>query len=77
MQQHKREKAQAKQERRAARRLEGPDVDAPPVEATEGELLEQLAALHRAVEAATLSPEDFESRREEIRLQLEQIERSS
>lgn len=76
VQQHKREKAKEKQERRIARRLEAPDAEAIRVEASESELIEELAAIHRAVEMATMSPDEFESRREQIRLQLEQIERS-
>jgi hypothetical protein len=75
VQQQKREKAQAKQVRRAARRLEGPEADGPSVEATEAELIDELAAIHSALETATLSPEEFEARRDTIRLQLEQIER--
>lgn len=75
VQQHKREKAKAKQERRAARRLEDTETESTVVEATESELIEELASIHRAVETASMSPEDFETRREQIRLQLEQIER--
>ena len=75
VQQQKREKAKAKQERRAARRLEDPASEEIRVEATEAELIEELAALHRAVEMATLSPDELETRREQIRLQLEQIHR--
>jgi hypothetical protein len=75
IQQHKREKAKAKQDRRAARRTEDPDVETIHVEATEAELIEELAAIHRAVEMAAMSRDDFESRRESIRLQLEEIER--
>ena len=76
VQQHKREKAQAKQERRAARQLERAETSTNPVEASEADLLAELAAIHKAVEAATMSPEEFEQRREHIRLQLEEIERS-
>ena len=75
VQQHKREKAQAKQERRAARQQKSEDVSTNPVEASETDLLSELAAIHKAVEAATMSPEEFEQRREHIRLQLEEIER--
>lgn len=75
IQQHKREKAKAKQERRAARRTEEPETEATPVEASEAELIDELAAIHRAVETAAMSSEDFEARREQIRLQLEQIAR--
>ena len=72
IQQAKREKAQAKQERKAARRA-APEADAVPVEATEGELLEELAGLSKALEAGQLSPAEFEGRRERIRAQLEQV----
>jgi len=76
VQQHKLEKAKAKKERRAARRLDDPETDGTPaVAATEAELMDELAAIHRGVERATMSPEEFENRREQIRLQLEQIER--
>ena len=75
VQQHKREKAQAKQERRAARRLQSSEVTMSLVEASEPELLAELAAIHTAVENATMSAEEFEQRRERIRLQLEELER--
>ena len=75
VQQRKREKAQASQQRRAARRLAGPQVDVTPVDTSEAELIDELARIHRAVETGALSPEEFEQRREEIRLQLEGIER--
>ena len=75
VQQHKKEKAQAKQERRAARRLETPDVGGSPVLVSEAELIAELAAIHNAVREATMSAEEFEQRREQIRLQLEEIER--
>lgn len=75
VQQQKREKAKEKQERRAARRLEDPAVEAVQVDTTEAELIDELAAIHRAVETAAISPDEFESRREQIRLQLEQVGR--
>ena len=75
VQQHKLEKRQAKQERKAARRLEGAELDTTTVGASEAELIDELASIHRAVEMNTMSPEEFETRREQIRLQLEQIER--
>lgn len=74
VQQHKREKAQAKQERRAARRLEKTEPDSNRVETSEAELIDQLAALHAAVESTAISREEFEQRREVIRRQLEQLE---
>lgn len=75
VQQHKREKAQAKQERKVARQLESAEVSTNQVDASETELLAELAAIHEAIETATMSPEEFEDRREHIRLQLEEIER--
>jgi hypothetical protein len=77
VQQLKREKAQAKQARREARRaapVDGQEVT--PVVATEAELIEQLAAIHSALEAGGLSPQAFEEQRERIGEALEQIERT-
>ena len=77
VQQLKREKAQAKQARREARRAAPEDnPEASPVAATESELIEQLAALHGALEAGDLAPQAFEEQRERIRKGLEQIERA-
>lgn len=73
LQQQKREKAQAKVARKAARRAADPDPTVQ-VEATEAELIEQLASLHRAAEAGDVSAQDFEERREHLRKQFEQIE---
>ena len=78
VQQQKREKAQAKQERRAARRLEEPELSpSDPLQTNESELIAELAVIHKAMEMATISPEEFEQRREQIRRQLEQVQRSS
>lgn len=74
VQQKKREKARAKQERRAARR-EGDLDPTEPVEASEAQLVDELAALHAALEAGEVSIYDFEERREHIGNQLEQIQR--
>jgi hypothetical protein len=68
----KRERAQAKQERRAARR-EAPDVSAVLVEDSESDLIEELAGLSKALEAGELSPSEFEERRERVRAKLEQV----
>ena len=73
VEQHKREKAQAKQARKAARMAIDPGADSTPVLSTEAELIDELAGLHRAVESGVLSPQDFEDGRERIRQQLEQI----
>jgi hypothetical protein len=72
VQQMKREKAQAKQERKAARRAV-PEAGPAPVMASEAELIEELAGLSRSLESGQLSPREFEDRRERIRTQLEQI----
>lgn len=74
LQQQKREKAQAKEARRAARRAADPDPPPARVDATEAELIGQLAELHRAAERGEVSAQDFEERREQIRKQLEQLE---
>jgi len=74
VQQQKREKAQAKQERKAARRAESPETGPEPT-ASEQELIDALAGLHGAVENGAISHEEFEQRREQIRVQLEQLER--
>ena len=77
VQQLKREKAQAKQARRDARRAALEDNPAAtPVAATEAELIDQLAAIHGALEAGELSPQAVEEQRERIRKALEQIERA-
>ena len=74
VQQVKREKAKAKQERREARAAAPePSVELP--KASESELIEQLASIHGALEAGEISPQVFEEQRERIRLVLEQIER--
>ncbi len=73
-QQQQREKAQAKVERKAARQASEPEELAQPVESSELELMEQLAVLHRSIEAGDLSYQEFEERREHIRQQLEHLD---
>lgn len=67
------EQAQAKAERKAARRA----ADAEPAivlsHRSEAELIEDLAALHRALETGEVSPEEFVERRDRIQAQLEQL----
>lgn len=75
IQTQKREKAQAKQERKAARRAEDTEVPAAPLDVDEAGLIEELAQIHAALEAGDLSLVDFESRRDGIRQQLQQIDR--
>jgi hypothetical protein len=72
-QEAKRAKAKAKVERREARQSAVPDA-AEAGNATESQLMDELAELHRSLEAAEIAPEDFEERREQIRLQLEQLQ---
>jgi len=77
VQQQKREKARAKQDRRAAREEIAPAVPAVPLDVGEAELIDELAAIHRMAEDGTVTPEEFELRRELIRQQLEQIDRGT
>jgi hypothetical protein len=74
LQQRKREKAQAKVARKAARRAADADPTPVLVEAGEAELIQELADLHHQAEAGGVSAQEFEDRREHIRMQLEQIE---
>ncbi len=67
------EKAQAKAERRATRKAVEVDPIGPVVHRSESELIEDLGALHRQLEAGSLSPEDFDDRRERLQVQFEQI----
>jgi hypothetical protein len=73
--QEKREKAQAKVERKVARQtLDPDDENQAPVEASESELIAALADLHGAFEAGEVALDDFEERRDHIREQLERIQ---
>jgi len=72
-QEQQRAKARMKEERREARHSAVPDPGAP-VERSESQLLEDLADLHRALESAEVSLQEFEERREHIRIQLEQLQ---
>ncbi len=69
----KMEQAQAKAERKAARRAAALEPVVVQPTGSEAELIEDLAALHRALEGSELSPEEFEARRNEIQTQLEQL----
>ncbi|MDA8311300.1 MAG: hypothetical protein M0Z46_11955 [Actinomycetota bacterium] len=74
--QHKLEQAKAKAERKAARRAVGsqpPVLPVLPPPRSEGELIEDLATLHRALEAGEVPVEEFELRRDRIQAQLEQL----
>lgn len=72
----KREKVKAKSDRRVARQasaLDG-DPEASP-EASESELIEQLAGLHRAFDAGDVELDELEEQQEVIREQLARIQR--
>jgi hypothetical protein len=76
----KREKVQAKSDRRVARQtstLDG-DLEAEPEalpDASESELIEQLAGLHRAFGAGEVGLDELEEQQELIRAQLARIQR--
>jgi hypothetical protein len=67
------EKAQAKAERKAARQASDAPVDDGSSPRSEAELIEDLAALHRAFEAGEVSSEDFEEKRDRLQAELEQL----
>ncbi len=69
------EKAKAKAERKAARREADADseVEDPSPLRSEGELIEDLGALHRAFEAGELTPEEFEERRTSLHAEFERL----
>jgi hypothetical protein len=71
----KRERAQAKAERKAARQTTGAEEPDGLSYRSEAELIEDLGALHRALEAGEMSPEDFEERRHRIQAQFERLSR--
>lgn len=74
--QQKRDKAKAKVERRTARHTQRDETDESEqvaVDASQAELIQQLAGLHLAREAGQISQVDFEEQQENIRRQLEQI----
>lgn len=81
IQAQKRAKAQAKIERREARGTAAPEdasegQHAPEGQhATESELIDGLADLHRSLEAGELPLNEFEERREQIRGQMERLQR--
>jgi hypothetical protein len=69
------ERAQAKAERKAARVASGAEQAEVSSHRSESELIEELGALHRAFEAGDVSSQEFEERRDRIRVQLEQFSR--
>lgn len=73
--QDKLDKAKAKAGRKAARRATDAATAGPPSLLSEPELIEELGALHRAVEAGDLSPGDFEERRDRLQAQFQQLSR--
>jgi hypothetical protein len=72
----KREKVKAKSERRVARQASALDGGSEPSsEASESDLIEQLAGLHRAFGAGDVGLDELEEQQELIREQLARIER--
>lgn len=73
--QQKRAKAKAKAERRVARHTAEPEEGSGPVSgATEAELIEQLGSVHRSLKAGEIGLEEFETRQEQIRSELQRIQ---
>lgn len=73
-QDQKRAKAQAKVERRVARQSSEPELVTPLGTASESELMDDLAVLHRSLESGAVQLPEFEERREQIRTQLERLQ---
>lgn len=69
------EHAQAKAERKAARRAADAESGVVLSHRSEAELIEDLTALHRELEAGEVPPEEFEKHRDRIQAQLEQLSR--
>jgi hypothetical protein len=69
------EKARAKAGRKAARRAIDAEPASPLSQLSESELIEGLGALHRALEAGDISPENFEEQRDRLHAQFEQLYR--
>lgn len=69
----KRERAQAKVERKAARQTSGSEETDDLSPRSETELITELGALQRTLEAGKLSPEEFEEQRDRIQAQLERL----
>jgi hypothetical protein len=74
VQQHKLEKARAKQEKMAARRAAPPEESSVKVGMSESELIDQLAKLHAEIEAGRISLQEFEDSRDDLRRQLQQLD---
>ena len=69
------EKGKVKAERKAARRPDDTEPVEPSFTRSEAELIEDLAALHRALGAGEVALEEFEERRDQLRSLLEQAAR--
>lgn len=69
------ERARAKAERKAAVRADAAEPVGVVSNRSEAEIIEELGALHRAVEAGEISPEDFEERRSRIQAEFEGLSR--
>lgn len=71
----RRERAQAKAERKVARQATGVEEIDGHSPRSETELIDDLGSLQRTFEAGTISADDFEERRDRIRAQLERLSR--
>jgi hypothetical protein len=67
------EKAQAKAERKAARQAADAQGEAESSSRSESELIDELAALHRAFEAGEISVEVFEEKRDSLQAEFGQL----
>jgi hypothetical protein len=67
------EKAQAKAERRAARQAEDSGIEDGVAPRSESEIIEDLGALQRALEAGEVSQEDFDDRRDRLQAEFGQL----
>lgn len=68
------EKAQAKEERRAERAANTLATEPGAPARSEETLIEELSSLQRALEAGTVTPEDFESRRSALQEEFGQLQ---
>ncbi len=74
VQAQKQAKAQAKVQRREARHSVASEPTAVFSDASESQLMEELAVLHRSLEAGIVPLQEFEERREHIRTRLEALQ---
>jgi hypothetical protein len=73
--QQKRERTRDKAERKADRQVTGAESSEVFSNRSEAELIDDLSALHRALESGDVSPEDFEERRGLMQAQFDQLQK--